>query len=427
MHIRQRPTWQRSLAAASVALALLLAACSSASTSGSTEENGTGSVNEQNPTNGAIGQSNDSTSGKGKESKSKNGKAEAPTTTRPPRRFTIAAVGDILLHASVINNGKAAAGPGQAYNFDPMFDNVRDLISSADLAICHQETPIAADNQNLTVPRTLSFNAPREIAIALKNAGFDACDTASNHTWDRGLTGVKQTLDVLDEVGIQHAGSARTQQEADNPPIIEVKGVKVGWLAYSYTIYNNAGPNTQVPPEAPWLRSMLWPAKGADGIRADARVLRDRGAEFVVVSIHWGDQYIHEPNAQQRQLARDLLTSDEIDLIIGDHVHVVQPCEKIGEKYVHYGMGNFLSNQSPTQDRTLKSDNQDGSLVTYTVDEVAPGSFKVTKMAYAPTWVVIPGHKIAKATPDAFPDSYNRTVRWMTALGPGTCDAVPLF
>ena len=103
----------------------------------------------------------------------------------------------------------------------------------------------------------------------------------------------------------------------------------------------------------------------------------------------------------------------------------MQPCEKIGDKYVMYGMGNFLSNQSPQQDRTLKSDNQDGSLETYTVDEVSPGQFKVTKMVYAPTWVTIPGHVVNFATPTEFPDSYNRTVKAVTSLGPGACDAVP--
>ena len=105
-----------------------------------------------------------------------------------------------------------------------MFDDVRDIIKAADLAICHQETPISADNKNLTVPNTLSFNAPKEIATALKNAGFDGCDTASNHTWDRRLTGVNQTLDVLDAAGLKHAGSARIQAEADTPPIYDVNG-----------------------------------------------------------------------------------------------------------------------------------------------------------------------------------------------------------
>jgi len=349
------------------------------------------------------------------------------TTTAPPlRHFTISAVGDILLHNLVIVDGRANAG-GNGYNFDPMFDDVREVISAADLAICHQETPIAADNKNLTVPRTLSFNAPKEIATALKNAGFDACSTASNHTYDRGLEGVKQTLDVLDAAGVGHAGSARSQAEADAPPIYDVKGIKVGHLAYSYTVLNNGGPNSQVPPDAPWLRAFLWPAIGAEGIIADAKKMRERGAEFVVLSMHWGDQYIHQPNAQQRQLAKELLASPDVDLIIGDHVHVVQPCEKINGKYVQYGMGNFLSNQSPTQDRTLVNDNQDGSLQTYTVDEVTRGRFTVSKMTFTPTWVVIQGHKIVRATPDKYKDSYNRTVKAMGMLGPGACDAIPAF
>jgi poly-gamma-glutamate capsule biosynthesis protein CapA/YwtB (metallophosphatase superfamily) len=351
---------------------------------------------------------------------------QATTTTAAPRSFTIAATGDILVHAPVQADASRNAG-GKGYNFDPMFDEVRDTIKGADLSICHQETPISADGKNLTVPKTLSFNAPKEIATALKNAGFDACDTASNHTYDRNASGVKQTLDMLEQAGIKGYGGSRSQEEADNPPIIDVKGVKVGLLAFSYTIYNNAGPNQQVPPDTPWLKTMLWPAQGKDGMLAQAQKLKDRGAEFVVVSMHWGDQYITKPNADQRQLAKDLLGSPNVDLILGDHVHVVQPCEKIGDKYVMYGMGNFLSNQSPTQDRSLKIDSQDGSLETYTINEVSPGTFRVTKMQYMPTWVVTQGHKVVPATPDKYKDSYNRTVKAVTSLGPGACDATPAF
>jgi poly-gamma-glutamate synthesis protein (capsule biosynthesis protein) len=348
----------------------------------------------------------------------------APPTTAAPRHFTLAASGDILIHAPIMREAKAVGG-GKSYVFDQMFDKVRPLISGADFAICHQETPISSDDTNLSVPNTLSFNAPTEIAGALKRAGFDACDTASNHTWDRGLTGVKSTISVLEAAGLQHSGSSISQAAADDPPIYDIKGVKVGHLAYSYDIYNTAMPDTKVPPEAPWLKSMLWPALGAAGMIAQAHALKARGAEFVVMSIHWGDEYVHQPTAQQRQLAKDLLASPDVDLILGDHVHVVQPCEKIGDKYVEYGMGNFLSNQSPTQDRTLVSDNQDGSLETYTVDEVAPEQFKVTKMQYTPTWVVIPGHTIEAATPTAHADSYARTVKAIGMLGPGACDATP--
>jgi hypothetical protein len=349
----------------------------------------------------------------------------SPPTTRALRSFTVLGVGDILLHDYVIREGRANAG-GQGHDFTPMFADVKSRISAADLAICHQETPISADNTQLTVPKTLSFNAPHEIAAALKDAGFDGCDTASNHTWDRGLKGVRQTLDVLDAAGLGHAGSARSAEES-NTHVYDVKGVKVGHLAYSYTIDNSGGPTTHVPADAPWLQAMLWPAVGVEGILAQARALKQQGAEFVVMSVHWGDQYVHQPNGTQRQMAQELLASPDIDLILGDHVHVVQPCEKINGKYVIYGMGNFLSNQSPSQDKSLAPDNEDGTISTFTVQEVSPGTFRTTGYVYTPTRVVIPGHRIVPATPAAAKPSYDRTVQSMGLLGPGGCDAQPEF
>jgi len=125
-------------------------------------------------------------------------------------------------------------------------------------------------------------------------------------------------------------------------------------------------------------------------------------------------------------LAKDLLASPDVDLILGDHVHVVQPCEKINGKYVMYGMGNFLSNQARSQAPGLTDDNEDGSLETYTIDELTPGQFRTTKMTYTPTWVELAGHRIVRATPENHGDSYNRTVEAMKLLGPDACDAQPV-
>jgi poly-gamma-glutamate capsule biosynthesis protein CapA/YwtB (metallophosphatase superfamily) len=347
-----------------------------------------------------------------------------PTTTRPLRRLSIAASGDILLHNPVIQSGARLAG-GVGYDFDPLFDDVRSTLSAADLAICHQETPISADNSRLTVPGTLSFNAPREIATALKNAGFDGCDTASNHMVDRGVTGIAQTLDVLAAAGLANAGMSRDESDAATPPIHDVAGVRVGHLAFSYTIVNAGGPNEIVPQDAPWLASVLWPRVGAEGVLAQARALRARGAEVVVVSMHWGAQYVHEPTAEQRTLAQALLAAPEIDLVLGTHAHVVQPCEKIAGKYVVYGMGNFLSNQSPTQAASLRPDNQDGVIVQVDLEERTPGVFVTTRLRFTPTWVVIPGHRIERATPDLHPASFERTVANFLADGPERCDAAP--
>ncbi|MEZ5142372.1 MAG: CapA family protein [Acidimicrobiales bacterium] len=404
--MRSTRTW---FIAALALLALLATACGGGSGGSGGGEGATGGGDQATSQDGGGGEQSDA----------------PPSSIFVPRIFSIAASGDILLHSMVIQSGQRNAG-GKGYDFNPMFDQVRDQISAADLAICHQETPISADNTNLTKPNVLNFNAPKEIAVALKNAGFDGCDTASNHTWDRQLSGVSQTAQVLEDAGLQHAGGSRNQEEADTPPIYDVKGVKVGHLAFTYTLYNNFGPDTKVPPEAPWLKAILWPAIGAQGIIDQAKAIKARGAEFVVVSMHWGDQYVHEPTQQQRDLARELLADPNIDLILGDHVHVVQPCEKIGDKYVTYGMGNFLSNQSPQIDRSLKVDNQDGTLQRWDIAEVSPGEFKALKMTYQPTWVQIPGHLIQLSTLAERKDSYDRTVKNMNLLGPGACDATPM-
>src|SRR5699024_2898295 len=126
--------------------------------------------------------------------------------------------------------------------------------------------------------------------------------------------------------------------------VYQVDEVTVAQLAYTYTIYNSGAPTTDVPPEAPWLAESLWPLTGAEGIIEDAEAARADGADFVVVSMHWGSEYWTDPTDQQRELAAQLLESDAVDLILGTHVHVIQPCEKINGKYVIYGLGNFLSN-----------------------------------------------------------------------------------
>lgn len=66
----------------------------------------------------------------------------------------------------------------------------------------------------------------------------------------------------------------------------------------------------------------------------------------MVVSLHWGVEYRSAPTDSQRALAETLLSSTEVDLIVGHHAHVIQPIGMVGDEYVVYGMSNFLTNQS---------------------------------------------------------------------------------
>lgn len=293
--------------------------------------------------------------------------------------FTIVASGDILVHSAV--SARAAAYGEGSFDFRPMFEPVRALISAADLAVCHVETPLSPTNEGLaSYPR---FNAPREIADAAAYAGFDACSTASNHSYDRQFEGVAGTLEVLDEAGLVHAGTARSRAERNRTTLVRVKGYVVGLLSYTYQL------NSTAAPTEPWSVNII----DERTILADARKARHRGAEFVIVSLQWGVEYRSAPTPEQRSLARRLLETPAVDLILGHHAHVVQPIDKVGKEYVVFGMGNFLSNQSG---ECCVPQTQDGVIVRMEVTAGRNG-LRVTGLGYTPTWVDRGSYRILPA------------------------------
>ncbi|WP_232376617.1 CapA family protein [Amycolatopsis aidingensis] len=258
----------------------------------------------------------------------------APSTgsTGPADSFTVLATGDVLIHPALTEQAERDAEAGLERDYRPLFEGVRPVVSAADLAICHLEVPLAEDGGDFSgYP---SFNAPPELADALADTGYDSCSTASNHTLDQGEDGVRRTLDTLDDAGIQHTGSARTEQEADTPLVLDVNGVKVGQVSFTFG-FNGY----ELPDGKPWMANRL----DAEAVIAQAEATRAAGAEVVIASLHWGTEYQHDPTAQQRRLAERLLGADSIDLILGHHAHVVQPIERIDGEWVAYGLGNHVA------------------------------------------------------------------------------------
>jgi hypothetical protein len=331
---------------------------------------------------------------------------------RPLRSFTFAATGDFLIHVPVQRRAAANAG-GSGYSFAPMLTETKPIIAGVDVAICHMETPVSEDGSNLSGYPV--FNAPREILADAKAAGYDGCSTASNHSIDRGAAGVASTLNVLDEAGLKHAGTARSALEAVTPTIYDVNGARFGHLSYAYG--TNGIP---LPADAPWSVNLI----DAEKILADAAATKGGGADFVAVSLQWGNEYQSAPTPEQQALARQLLASPDVDFIIGSHVHVVQPIEKIGDEYVAYGVGNFLSNQGAPATPTPS---QDGIILQVAVQEQPDGSFKAMKVDYTPTWVDRSTYLVTMATPQSNPASYERTVAAVTSLGPLAFTGEPIY
>ena len=297
--------------------------------------------------------------------------SSAPAT---PRTATVLGSGDVLIHPQLWEQAQAdarAEGRG-GYDFGPMYASIAPDVRSADLAICEMETPLAPPQGPFV--GWPDFNAPPQVLTALTGVGYKSCTTASNHTLDQGYTGLKRTLDELDAAGLKHTGSARSPREAATPLIITLSnGVRIGQLAYSFNFNGHEPPAGQA-----------WEANLTDvpTILAAARRMKQAGADIVVLSMHWGTEYDHLATQLQKDEAAALLASPDIDLILGDHAHVIQPAQKIDGKWVFYCMGNQISRHADPI-----ADGREGIMPKVTFVEVSPHHFRVSAAVAVPTWM----------------------------------------
>ena len=297
-----------------------------------------------------------------------------PTPTPSgPQRASLVFTGDILSHGPVIQRASINAGASSAHDYTPMFSQVSPLLEQADLAICHLETPVSSDN--LSLSGYPIFNAPRELPSNLKTVGYDGCSTASNHSMDKGSNGVRSTVAQLQDAGLVWSGISRSSSEQRTPALYGSNGILIGHMSYTYGLNGFV-----LPKDEPYLVNVI--DEGA--ILDEASRMRSIGVNFVVLSVQWGNEYQVDPSDSQKELAEKLLKSDAIDLIIGSHVHVVQPIEKINEKYVVYGLGNFLSNQSAN---CCPAASQNGVMVFVDIVGTDQEGFAVENLTFVPTRV----------------------------------------
>lgn len=316
-----------------------------------------------------------------------------PTSARAKRpravRITIGVSGDLLLHLPIVARAHALAG-GRGYDFRPLLRPIRGWVRRNSLSFCHVETPLtSAPPAGYPV-----FNSPPAIARAVKATGFDACDTASNHSLDRGQAGIDATRHALTRAGVPHTGSFASRRQQRRPLLLRARGVRVAFLAY--TEMTNG-----IPLPHPWSVNIA----RAGRILRDARRARRAGAQVVIVNLHWGTEYRHSPDAFQLALARRLARSRAITAVVGQHVHVVQPIRRIGRLWVVFGEGNLLSNQTVA---CCPAATQDGMLVRLHL-RVDARRARVERITYTPTWVRHPDYAVTHAA-RAQRASWDRTV-----------------
>ncbi len=253
----------------------------------------------------------------------------------PSSTLELIMVGDVLLHTPVIDSGRL---PDDTYNYDHLFSHVKERIEQADVAIVNQEVILGGTELGLSgYP---CFNGPHEVADALADSGFDVVLHATNHALDQGEKGVRSCLTYWQDTypQIQIAGIYESEEAQDNRiAFIEKNGIKVAILNYTY------GTNgISIPDAAPYLVNLL----DREQIERDVNKAK-KMADFVVVCPHWGTEYRHTPDDNQRKWAV-FFADMGVDLVIGTHPHVIEPVHWVegagGHRtLVYYSLGNFVN------------------------------------------------------------------------------------
>jgi poly-gamma-glutamate capsule biosynthesis protein CapA/YwtB (metallophosphatase superfamily) len=302
------------------------------------------------------------------------------STTELTRDITIAAVGDVLPHIGILSSARDS-NTGR-YDFWPVFQPIAPYLANADYTVVNLETRLAGPSTGYTgYPM---FNSPIELAQALKKAGVDLAATANNHCLDRGWPGIVGTLDRLDQVGIAHVGTYRSMAEKRTPLVVDINGIKVGFL--NYAAYLN---NLEPPKEhAAYAVNTL----NVDKVAEEAMLARMYGAEVVIAILHYGNEYWRQPSAEQIKVSQgtidyDGLLSRGVDVIIGAHPHVVEPIAhllqyaawKANDTYVAYSLGNFVSAQRKRY--------TDSGLIAYVHIQKTGLRVNVTGVSYLPVYV----------------------------------------
>ncbi|MFC0581842.1 CapA family protein [Micrococcoides hystricis] len=304
--------------------------------------------------------------------------ASASETTESPRSATIVLSGDLLWHPSLYRGAEqdAANAGDQGYDFAPLFEDVKPLIQEADLAICHEEVPFAPPGEEPSgYP---AFGAPDAVAEGVSAVGWDMCTTASNHSLDRGMEGLRHTVESFEAAGVDVVGTYTGAADAKTPYIFTTEeGVKVSVVIGTYGLNGYT-----TPPGEEYAVDLL----DVPAMISKAEAAKEDGADIVLAAVHAGDEYETMPNQQQIDAATALADSPAIDMIYGHHVHVVQPWDRINGKLVIYGLGNMVAQHMTDEPRGYEGVTAE---IRFTEDE--DGSFSLDQAAYYPTLVTRSG------------------------------------
>ena len=251
--------------------------------------------------------------------------------------LSIVTVGDNLIHSLIYNKALKEDG---SYDFKPMYSDIKDYISSFDLAVINQETIFVEDNSS--VSSYPCFGTPIDMGSAIIDTGFDIVLSATNHTWDKRSQGYEDTLNYWESYpDITLLGINDSQEDFESIDIIEKNGFKLAMFNYTYGLNGFT-----LPSDMQYAVNLL---DYKDKFISDLQTI-ENDVDYSICFLHIGNEYVYEPTEYQVSYINDLIDAGA-DIIICAHPHVVEPYGVVttdngNSGLVYYSCGNFISNQN---------------------------------------------------------------------------------
>jgi hypothetical protein len=241
--------------------------------------------------------------------------------TRSEGDVVLRAVGDIALI------GRAARALVESS--DPSWSATASFLSEADITFANFEMAIPrSDVERSGVDVSPDLVGDPEALSGLLEAGVDVMSLATNHIMDWGDVALRETIEELRGHGVEVVGAGETLEEAVAGRVIERRGLRVGFCAFT-------------PPHR-WTATQTRPGAAPltlENVRTSLAGMSD--ADVRVVSLHWGIEMSNYPTPDDRALASSIIDAGA-DLILGHHPHVIQGIERREAGWVVYSMGNFI-------------------------------------------------------------------------------------
>ena len=223
-----------------------------------------------------------------------------------------------------------------------IYDEVREVISSADLAVGTLNTSLSDLSTHTGCIETYVLVSDSRSAVAAAKAGFDVMSVATNHIkncagascTDNYNRAFFDTLDNLRANNILPVGAGNNMAEALQPVVVEVKGVRFGFVSLGMV-----EPNAFAGENSPGIAELT--DENLQSVIAAAKQVSD----VVIAMPHWGPEDTSQPNSYQLHFAQ-IAVEAGADVVVGNHTHVVQAIQQINGIDVFYGLGNFVFDQT---------------------------------------------------------------------------------